>query len=155
MVTWNCSEFFDFILALSCPASRHLEQLFSCTPVRACACVHVLRGRGIAEREREEREEREREREERERRERERERERGGGGVRGEGAAVLLGWGWIGGGVNSVSALPFLARNSVGALHYLIKPQLPLHITRRPSPLSLSLSSKIAPPLRAPRLSPL
>ena len=61
VVTWFCSESFDFLLALSFPASlssRAAAFLYAsvraCACVHvldACACVHVLRGRGIAERE--------------------------------------------------------------------------------------------------------
>ena len=60
VVTWFCSEFFDFLLAFSFPASLSSRAVaFLYTPVRAyacvhvldaCACVHVLRG-GVLQRE--------------------------------------------------------------------------------------------------------
>ena len=77
VVTWFCSEFFDFLLALSFPAS--LSSRAACFFVRSCACLRLCScagcarlcscakgGGGVAERERE--------------RERGRARRRGGGG---------------------------------------------------------------------------
>ena len=52
VVTWFCSQFFDFLLALSFPTSLSSSgaAAFLYAPVHACTCVHVLMGRGIAER---------------------------------------------------------------------------------------------------------
>ena len=50
VVTWFCTEFFDFLFALSSPASLSSRAAaFLYAPVHACTCVYVLRGRGSAE----------------------------------------------------------------------------------------------------------
>ena len=60
VVTWFCSEFFDFLLALSFTASLSSPAaVILYAPVHACTCVHVLDactcvlcyGRGVLQRE--------------------------------------------------------------------------------------------------------